>query len=73
MKTLLEYIIKECKGAGVVATPANTIGMGEPTTTDLVSAPAGGIPHEETRIWSPYYKKRKRKKLKDKLKDNVVQ
>jgi len=69
MKTLLEYFIKECKGAGVVATPANTIGMGEPTTTDLVSAPAGGIPHEETRIWSPYRKKRKRKKLKD----NVAQ
>ena len=66
MKTLLEYIIKECEGVGVAATPANTIGMGEPTVTDLVSAPAGGIPHEETRIWKPgRKKKRKPKKMDD--------
>ncbi len=56
MKTLLEYILREeeCD-----ATPANTIGMGNPNVTDLISAPADGLPEEDMRIT----KRRKRRRI----------
>lgn len=51
MKNLCDYIREEMEGGILAATPANTMGAGEPTVTDLVSAPAGGIPKtDQTRI-----------------------
>ena len=59
MRNLYDYIQEEMEGGASVATPANTMGAGEPTMTDLVSAPAGGIPKtNQTRIT----KRKKRKK-----------
>jgi hypothetical protein len=60
MKSLFEYLMKECEGG---ATPANTMGMGNPTIDgDTLSEPigpvAGGRPHGDTRIT----KRRKRRK-----------
>lgn len=67
MRSLYEYIKEE--EAGGMATPASTMGMGEPSfsTDGLVSAPAGGIPKEKTTI----YKRRKKKKRRD-LRDFIM-
>lgn len=60
MKDLFDYIQEEMDGA---ATPANTMGAGEPGPECFVSAPAGGIPkHTKTRI---FRRKKKRKNGRD--------
>lgn len=55
MKTLYDYLMEEESGIG--ATPANTIGAGEPDIDELAHAVDGGMPKGETRLF-----KRKRKK-----------
>ena len=61
MQSLYDYLLGvfEEEG-GVIATPTNTIGMGDPGLGELISAPEGGIPHGDTKIT----RKRKRRKKK---------
>ena len=58
MKDLFDYIQEEMDGA---ATPANTMGAGEPGP-ECLSAPAGGIPKQTIRI---FRRKKRRKNGRD--------
>lgn len=64
MQSLYDYLLGvfEEEGAGA-ATPANTVGMGDPGLGELISAPEGGIPRGETRLF--HKKKRRKKKGRD--------
>lgn len=64
MQSLYDYLLGIFEEEGAeAATPANTIGMGNPGIDELISAPEGGIPRGETRLF--HKKKRRKKKGRD--------
>lgn len=61
MKDLFAYVVEELEGAGIAATPANTMGAGEPDLTDIAVLGQGGTPKKiPTKVT-----KRKRKRRKE--------
>lgn len=70
MESLSQYLSHILEEEGGTATPANTIGMGNPDLGELISAPEGGIPHGDTKIIRR--KKRRKKKEPDfKMSDDI--
>lgn len=69
MKDLKDYLHEVFEEVGdVMATPANTMGAGEPSfdTDGFISAPIGGTPKQTTRIT------KRRKKSKKGLRDYLM-
>ena len=57
MRSLYDYLMEE--ESGIMATPANTIGAGEPDLDELARPVAGGMPKSETRVFKCKRKKKK--------------